>query len=535
MSDFLTRSVDPISLQVFANLFSSVADEMGVALQRASFSPNVKMRLDFSCAIFDADGRLLAQAAHIPVHLGAMPMAMSTVRERFDLEPGDIVILNDPYDGGTHLPDVSLVSASFLPDGTRLGYVMSRAHHADVGGMSPGSMPLSTEIFQEGIIIPPILLVERGRLNDPVMDLIVRNVRTPDERRGDFSAQIAAQRVGESRLVSLAQTYGAGRLTAHGEALQEYSERMMRQLIERIEPGEYEYTDYLDDDGQGSTRIPISVVVRRARGSSHLEFDFAGSAVQCLGSVNAVSAVTTSATLYVMRCLQGDDVPVNGGSLAPLRFVLPVGLVVSATSPAAVAGGNVETSQRVVDVLFGALARALPDEVPAASQGTMNNLAIGGYDPHRARHFAYYETMGGGLGARPDGPGMNGVHDHMSNTLNTPAEVLESEFAVRVKEYSIRRGSGGAGRFAGGDGLRRDLEFLTTTTVTALAERRVLRPYGLHGGDPGATGDNVLIRANGVAAALPGKVTMTALPGDTLSIRSPGGGGFGSLLDPDKR
>jgi len=525
--------VDALSLQVFANLFSSIAEEMGVTLQQASYSPNIKMRRDFSCALFDAEGRLLAQAAHMPVHLGAMPMAMQAVRERFELRSGDVVFLNDPYAGGTHLPDISLVSAARRADGQLLGHVMSRAHHADIGGMSPGSMPLSTEIYQEGIIIPPSLLVEQGRLRDDILDLVLRNVRTPDERRGDFTAQLAAQRVGEQGLVALAERYGTATVTAHGEALQSYAEATMRGVIQCIPPGEYSFIDYLDNDGQSDERVPITVTIRRHAESSDLGIDFTGSAEQRMGGVNAVRAVTISATLYVLRCLSREDVPVNAGSMRPLLITAPVGSVVSASPPAAVAGGNVETSQRIVDVLFGALARALPNATPAASQGTMNNLALGGLDPRSGLPFAYYETMGGGGGARPGQRGASGVHDHMSNTLNTPVEALESEYPLRVVKYLLRRGTGGTGAHTGGDGLQRDLQFLTPATVTVLTERRVTAPYGLDGGGPGGRGENVLVRESG-AERLPSKALFSVSPGDVLSIRSPGGGGYGALPERDK-
>src|SRR5947209_9074563 len=338
--------IDALSLQVFANLFSSVAEEMGVTLQRASHSPNIKMRRDFSCAVFDAGGRLLAQAAHIPVHLGAMPMAMGAIRAAMTLAPGDVAILNDPFRGGTHLPDVSLISAAYAEDDQLLGYVMSRAHHADIGGMSPGSMPLSTEIFQEGVIIPPILLVERGRVQSGVLQLLLRNVRTPDERRGDFEAQLAAQRIGENRLQDLAARYSIATLSEHGAALQVYAESAMRRLIEQIEPGTYEFEDRLDGDGQGTDPIWIRLAVTRRQEDTSLLLDFSGSSPQVRGSINAVEAVTVSATLYVLRCLQEDDLPVNGGSLVPLQVIAPAGTVVAAQPPAAVAGGNVETSQR---------------------------------------------------------------------------------------------------------------------------------------------------------------------------------------------
>lgn len=524
----IAAPVDPLSLQVYANLFSSVADEMGVTLQRTAYSPNIKMRLDFSCALFDVEGRLLAQAAHIPVHLGAMPMAMAAIRDRFELRSGDTVIVNDPYTGGTHLPDVSMVSAAFAVDGAPLGYVMSRAHHADIGGMSPGSMPLSTEVYQEGMIIPPLLLVKEGVIDEGVLSLILRNVRTPDERRGDFAAQLGAQEVGKARLTALASRYGMQSLAAHGAALQQYAEAAMRRLIARIPPGAYRFEDHLDDDGRTPGPVRIAVTIRREPGSTDLSVDFSGSAGQRRGGINATAAVTVSASLYVMRCVQGEDIPVNAGSLAPLRITAPEGTVVAARPPAAVAGGNVETSQRIVDVLFGALATALPDVVPAASQGTMNNLALGGFDEGRGRPFAYYETMGGGMGARPGTDGLSGAHDHMSNTLNTPVEVLEAEYPLRVACYRLRRGTGGGGRRRGGDGLERSLLFLAPCTATILSERRVFPPYGLAGGLPGTTGENTVVR-EAVRTALPPKAELRVEAGDTLTIATPGGGGHGRL------
>jgi N-methylhydantoinase B len=365
-------------------------------------------------------------------------------------------------------------------------------------------------------------------MNEEVWELILANVRTPEERRGDFEAQLAAQRVGEDGLAQLASRYSSVTVAVHGVALHEYSESMMRDLIDRIAPGEYAFADALDDDGQTSEAVPIRVCIRRQVGDTDLEIDFTGSAPQQLGSINAVEAVTISATLYVMRCLQLEDVPVNEGSLAPLHVVAPPGSVVAAERPSAVAGGNVETSQRIVDVLFGAFARCLPQTAPAASQGTMNNLTLGGRDPQTGAPFAYYETMGGGMGARPGQDGMSGLHDHMSNTLNTPVEALESSLPIRVARYELRRGTGGRGRHHGGDGLRRDLEFLAQADVSILSDRRRLAPYGLAGGQPGATGINVLIR-DGHQEQLPGKVRFTVQSGDVLSIRTPGGGGHGGL------
>jgi N-methylhydantoinase B len=519
---------DPLTLQVFANLFASVAEEMGVTLQRTSYSPNIKMRRDYSCALFDARGLLLAQAAHMPVHLGAMPMAMQAVQRRYDLEPGDVVIMNDPYEGGTHLPDISLVSAAFGANGTRLGYVMSRAHHSDVGGMSPGSMPIASEIFAEGIIIPPLLLVRGRDTNEALLELILRNVRTPVERRGDLAAQLAAQSAGERGLVALAERYGQETVAAQASALQAYSERMIRAVIGTIPPGEYRFQDRLDSDGMALEPVTIAVTLRRTAGSDDLQIDFAGSDLQRGGSINAVLAVTISATLYVLRCLHTEDVPVNAGSLAPLHVAAPPGTVVSASPPAPVAGGNVETSQRIVDVLFGALAPALQHRVPAASQGTMNNVTFGGWDTKRTRPFAYYETLGGGAGARPGMDGPTAIHDHMSNTLNTPIEALESDLPVRIRTYAIRRGSGGTGHFRGGDGLIREVQFLEPATMTILSERRRFSPYGLHGGDPGSPGRNSVITPAG-ERDLGGKATLRIEPGDVVRMETPGGGGIGDV------
>lgn len=518
------RPFDTVSLQVFRNLFSSLADEMGIALQRASFSPNIKMRRDFSCAVFDDGGRLLAQAAHIPVHLGAMGLAMGAVMEAMDLQPGDVAILNDPFAGGTHLPDISLVSSAFS-DGKRLGYVMSRAHHSDIGGITPASMPLATEIFSEGLIIPPVKLVEAGHLNEDLMRLIGSNVRTPDERRGDLLAQMAAQTSGERRFADIAQHYGLEEIGKQAGELMRYSELMTRLMISELAEGDFTAEDWMDDDGFVDEPVPIRVVVRKEPGNA-LRVDFSGTADQRLGPINAVRAVTHSALLYVIRTLISTDVPVNAGMLEPINLVTRPGSLVDALPPAAVSAGNVETSQRIVDVLFRALAPA-SGRVPAASQGTMNNLAFGGHDPLRGAPFAYYETLGGGMGARQGLDGMSGVHDHMSNTLNTPVEALEPQYPIRVRRYELRRRTGGKGRWRGGEGLRRDIEFLCPASVSIISERRRLSPYGLCGGSDGGRGENLLTRGKGTRR-LPGKAVLSVETGDVLSIRTPGGGGYGS-------
>jgi N-methylhydantoinase B len=535
-------SYDPIRLEIFKHLFAAIAEEMGTLLRKASYSPNIKERRDYSCAIFDSQVHMIAQAAHIPVHLGSMPLSVQAAVQQFngDLLPGDVVVLNDPFRGGTHLPDITMVSPVFLAspggDGTAhelVGFVASRAHHADVGGMFPGSMAVGREIFQEGLIIPPVKLVRSGRMDQDLLKLILANVRTPIERQGDLSAQIAANQRGLERFMELFSHYKHDEITEVEEQLLAYTERMTRRLIESIPDGIYRFNDHLDDNGVTDTPVLISVAVT-IRGDSAI-VDFSGSAVQQTGSVNAVLAITLSAVYYVFRCLLGLDVPNNSGCLVPIQVIAPPGTVVNALPPAPVAGGNVETSQRIVDVLLGALSQACPDRIPAASQGTMNNLTIGGQVPYpvstedssrEARPFAYYETIGGGMGARPTSDGPSALHSHMTNTLNTPIEALEYAYPLRVLRYEIRRGSGGGGKFCGGDGIIREIQVLTDCQVSLLSDRRKFPPYGLYGGEPGKTGRNLLIR-EGKEFPLPGKGSVDLHPGDILSIHTPGGGGYG--------
>jgi N-methylhydantoinase B len=533
---------DPVRLEIYKYLFAAVSEEMGTVLRKASYSPNIKERRDYSCAIFDAQARMIAQAAHIPVHLGSMPLSVQAAVEYFsgDLHPGDVVVLNDPFRGGTHLPDITMVSPVFIPShATRgsgdelIGFVASRAHHADVGGMTPGSMPVGREIFQEGLIIPPVKLVRAGTMDQDILKLILANVRTPIERQGDLSAQVAANRRGAGRFMDLVSRYGLGEVTEVEDQLLAYTERMTRRLIESIPDGVYHFADQLDDDGVGDQPVPITVEVTIHGDSATV--DFTGSAPQQAGSVNAVLAITLSAVYYVFRCLLGIDVPNNSGCLIPIEVIAPPGTVVNALSPAPVAGGNVETSQRIVDVLLGALAQACPGKIPAASQGTMNNLTIGGGVPlsfstgmtgGKSLPFTYYETIGGGMGARPSSDGPSALHSHMTNTLNTPIEALEFAYPLRVLRYEIRRGSGGDGKFHGGDGIIREIQVLTDCQVTLLSERRRFPPYGLYGGEPGKTGRNVLIR-DGREILLPGKGSVDLRAGDILSIYTPGGGGYG--------
>ena len=541
--------VDPISLEVFKNLFISVCEEMGVALQRTAYSPNIKERRDYSCALFEPGGQMVAQAAHVPVHLGAMPASVEAAIGCFlrpprrrdgenqgpspkgesTFRPGDVVILNDPYQGGSHLPDITFVAPIFVDRegvATLAGYIANRGHHSDVGGMTPGSLPLSTELYQEGTIIPPLKLVRAGRLNREVVQLICRNSRTPDERKGDLAAQLASIRVGDSRLKEIVGRYNLETTWEHMNALLDYSERLTRTCIAAIPDGTYKYMDYMDDDGL--TDQPVPIVVAITIDGDQMTVDFTGTSPQRPGCINAPQAVTVSAVLYLVHCIAGAEVPPTQGVLRPVTIITPSGSLVNPDPQHGVAGGNVETSQRITDVLFAAMAQALPQLIPAASQGTMNNLLIGGHDLYRDKPFVYYETMAGGMGARPTMDGISAIHTHMTNTMNTPIEALEFVYPLRIRQYAIRRGSGGAGKFKGGDGLNRDVEFLTHARVTVLTERRKFAPHGLQGGHPGEKGENVLFTGGYEEVKLLGKEVLDVQPGDVLSIRTPGGGGWGT-------
>jgi N-methylhydantoinase B len=517
--------VDPITLEVFNHRLSAIAEEMGVALCRSAFSPNIKERRDFSCALFDGQGEMVAQAAHIPVHLGSTPLSVRAAIEQIRMAPGDVVMLNDPYAGGTHLPDVTVVAPIFLRRERRpFGYVANRAHHADIGGSTPGSMPLATEIYQEGFRVPPVRIVSRGSIAEDVMRLFIANTRVADERRGDLLAQLAALRLGVTRMREVVQRAGRRPTIAAMAALQDYTARVLSAALRRLPDGVYRAEDWMDDDGAGAVHIPIRVCVRLKGGRALI--DFSGTAAQVSGGINANYAVTLAAVLYVVQCLAGGAAPANAGLMRAVQVIAPLGTLVNARFPAAVAGGNVETSQRIVDVLLKALARAAPEQVPAASNGSMNNLALGGYDPFRQREFAYYETIAGGAGAGPLRPGASGVHTHMTNTLNTPIEALEAAYPLRVTGYALRGGSGGRGWHRGGDGISREIEFLTPARATLLTERRRLQPYGLHGGGPAQSGENVLV-ARGKTRSLPAKASLSVAAGDRIRILTPGGGGWG--------
>ena len=649
---------DPIELEVFKNIYHSIAEEMGAALRRTSFSPNIKERRDYSCAVFDSRGQVIAMGDHMPVHLGSMPMSVAAAIQQCEvddspLDPGDVVMLNDPFRGGTHLPDITLVMPVYIAGtnrlkpvpqvrarllGANLGaanlapaakkhrsqptpdfYVASRAHHADVGGMYPGSMGPCREIYQEGFRIPPVKIMRGGKIVPDVLALLLNNVRTPEEREGDLGAQIAACQTGAQRLIEVCARYGLPRTQKAAVGLIDYSEELMRTFLATIPPGEYRAEDFLDDDGVGKKPVRIAATIRvsgkaeSARSGKRLPtttdrrpttlIDFTGSDPQVAGAINAVEAITYSACFYVFRCLLRDDVPATAGLMRPIQVIAPLGTVVNARPPAAVAGGNVETSQRIVDVLLRALAQAIPDRIPAAAAGTMTNLTIGGIDsrsndpqtrqcvhenqssgntmeqiradssPRGTIHlspalqrgvkwnqgvksrrddpvlartsqpFAYYETIAGGMGARPTKDGVSGVHTHMTNSLNTPAEALENAYPVRLRRYSLRTNSGGRGLHTGGDGIVREIEVLTDAQVTLLADRRTRGPYGLAGGADGSPGRTVIIRKSESGSApqdnalknnalreeeLPGKTSVRLRAGDRVRIESPGGGGWGN-------
>ena len=524
---------DPIETEIFKNVFHSVAEEMGAALRRTAFSPNIKERRDYSCAVFDSNGEVIAMGDHMPVHLGSMPKSVRAVLDTFDLAPGDVAILNDPFQGGTHLPDITLVSPVYFSSKSRRPefYVASRAHHADVGGTYPGSMGLCREIYQEGFRVPPVKIVRAHKMESDVLAILLNNVRTPEEREGDLGAQIAACHTGAERLRELCLRYTPERVRRAARDLLDYSEELMRQFLQSVSPGLYSAEDFLDDDGTNDRPIRLAVNNRfspaQRRSRKAVVIDFTGSDPQVEGSVNAVAAISYSACFYVFRCLLAEDVPATAGLVRPIQVICPEGTIVNARPPAAVAGGNVETSQRIVDVLLKALSQAFPERIPAAASGTMNNLTIGGIDPRTIQPFAYYETIAGGMGARPTKAGVSGVHTHMTNSLNTPAEALEYAYPLRVRRYSLRRNSGGQGRYCGGDGIVRELEVLVDSECTLLSERRRRPPYGLNGGGDGAPGKAAVIRKDGSSHSLPGKFNIRLQQCDRIRIETPGGGAWG--------
>ncbi|SCZ57162.1 hydantoinase B/oxoprolinase family protein [Thiohalomonas denitrificans] len=509
---------DAVELSIFASRVEAVCEEMGAVLKRAAFSPNIRDRCDFSCAVFDPEGELCAQAAHIPVHLGSMAFAMRDIVGRMEWHPGDMVVVNDPYLGGTHLPDITVIAPLFLHH-RLMGFVANRAHHANIGGDSPGSMPISGRLDEEGLVIPPTTLVWAGQLDEALMERIVAATGSPVETRGDFSAQVSANANGLKRLEELVESLGVERYRSSLAELNDYAERLARSALEAIPDGHYAFTDYLDDDGKGHVDLPICATVTVEGGRIHV--DFTGTAAQTPGNVNCPLSVAAAGVFYVFRCLMPDQTPACAGTFRSITLEAPEGSLLNAQRPAAVAAGNVETSSRVVDAVCGALAGAIPERIPAASHGSMNNVAMGARDT--GNYWDYYETMGGGMGAGALGGGLSAVQTHMTNTLNTPIEVLEMAHPLRVSRYEVRSGSGGVGERPGGEGLIREFEFLAPAQVTLLTERRRRSPWGLAGGGEGKAGENLL---NG--EPLPGKTTLSVAVGDRLTVISAGGGGWGN-------
>ena len=513
--------MNTLELGLFSSRLTAVCDEMGAVLQRAAFSTNIKDRLDFSCAVFGPAGELCAQAAHIPVHLGSMAYAMRDLVAGTQWAPGDVVIVNDPFLGGTHLPDVTLIAPVYAGD-VLAGFVANRAHHADIGADTPGSMPISRSLEEEGIVISPTHLRRAGQTLTGVMQRLVSATASPLQMQGDLAAQLSANRAGEQRLAALAQGMGPGAFQAGLAAVNDYGARLAEQALAALPNGRYRFRDVMDDDGLGTQDIPIAVTLQMQDGTVDVNFD--GTAAQVAGNINCPLSVTAAGVFYVFRCLMPAHTPACAGSFRNIRLSAPAGCLVNAQRPAAVAAGNVETSSRIVDVVMGALAQAVPDKIPAASQGTMNNLAMGARGGLSS--WDYYETIGGGMGGGSRQAGLSATQSHMTNTLNTPIEVLEMAFPVRVRRYQIRTGSGGRGLHAGGDGLIREFEFLAPATVTLLSERRRRQPWGLQAGADGLAGEN---RYNG--KLLPGKVTLNAAAGTHLSVHTPGGGGWGKCSD----
>lgn len=510
-------TMNPVQLKLFSSRVSAICDEMGLVLRRAAFSPNIKDRLDFSCALFAADGALFSQAAHIPVHLGSMAYAMTDLVQAREWQAGDMIMVNDPYLGGTHLPDITVIAPVFI-GADLLGFVANRAHHANIGCDSPGSMPVSSRLDQEGIVIAPTLLLAGGQLQP---DLPALADLQSGQLSGDFAAQVGANQVGVTRLQALIEAMGVSQFRAGLRELNDYAERLSLSALQALAPGRYEFTDYLDDDGQGTERIELKLTLTLT--AQELQLDFSASQDEVPGNLNCPESVVAAAAYYCFRCLLPAEAPACAGLFRPVKIKTRPGSLVNARRPAAVAAGNVETSTRLVDLVLGAMAQALPGIIPAASQGSMNNIAMGQLGSADRARWDYYETLAGGLGGGPHYAGLDGRHSHMTNTLNTPVESLEMHYPLRVERYELRRGSGGQGLHPGGDGVIREYRFLEPATVSLLTERRLLPPWGLAGGAPGQCGRNTL---NG--SELPGKCSLQVQAGDRLAVSTPGGGGWGA-------
>jgi len=506
--------MSPIELAIFISRTEAICAEMGALLQRAAFSPNIKDRLDFSCALFDSSGGLFAQAAHIPVHLGSMAFAMASIVDGVEWQEGDMLVVNDPFLGGTHLPDVTMIAPLFVRD-ELVAFVANRAHHANIGAKAPGSMPLSKSIEDEGMIIPPTIFMRRGEILQSEFQLFTQLPGA--DTSGDFAAQISANQAGLQRLGSIVGQMGADQFSSAVASVNAYGARLAAASLKEIPVGEYQFSDLMDDNGFGLSDIEIAVSIRVG---AVIEVDFTGTSRQVEGNINCPLSVAAAAVFYVFRCLMPPTTPNCAGTFGQIRVIAPKGCLVNAVRPAATAAGNVETSMRIVDVVLGALAGPLPDRIPAASQGTMNNIAMGNHDSNAP--WDYYETMGGGMGASRQAHGISAVQSHMTNTLNTPIESLESHYPLRITEYSIRQGSGGQGEFCGGSGIVREVLFLAPAELTMLTERRSRGPWGLEGGETGLPGNQYLD-----GASLPAKFTTRIKPGQKLRVETPGGGGFG--------
>lgn len=524
----MTNALNPVELSLFSSRLTALCHEMGAVLQRSAFSPNIRDRLDYSCAVFDPQGRLCAQAAHIPVHLGSMAWAMKDLVSAFVWQPGDMLVVNDPFQGGTHLPDITLVAPVFVA-GSLIGFVANRAHHADIGSQMPGSMPVSSDLDEEGVVIAPHLLITAGQRDEAFWESLMAKMGNAAQSSGDFSAQISSNQTGVKRLQDLATGTAAGSNKAevflsHLDQVNAYAAKLAATYYAAIPNGDYRFDDVLDDDGCGSTNIRLCCHI--AVSDESIAVDFAGTDAQVLGNVNCPLSVTAAGVMYVFRCLLPPQTPACAGAFEAISVSAPLGSVLNAAAPAAVAAGNVETSTRVVDVVMGALAKAVPQRMAAASHGSMNNVAMGARTSKQlgASHsWDYYETIGGGAGASAHGPGQSARQTHMTNTLNTPIEVLEHHYPLLMTEYALRKSSGGAGKLPGGDGIVREMKFLEPASVSLLSERRLSRPWGLMGGEAGMAGANCL---NG--ELLPPKINLTVQPGDCLRIETPGGGGHGA-------
>jgi N-methylhydantoinase B len=528
--------LDPIAVEVIKGALTYAAEEMGIVLRNSAYSPNIKERMDFSCTLFDHKKRLAAQAEHIPVHLGSMQLAVQKGLEKFrgKLENGDMILFNDPYISGTHLPDITLICPIFHKSKI-IAYSANKAHHSDVGGKAPGSMAGdATEIYQEGIIIPPVKFVKRKCIDEEIASILLSNIRTPDIRLGDLRAQMAANLLGKQRVLELVNRYGVETLHKAMEEIMNYSERRTRIEINKMPRGSYSAEDYLENTGTSNKKVKIKVTITIKK--NQLLIDYTGTDNQVNGPVNAVLGVTLSGVYYALRCLTDPTIPMNAGCYRPVKVHVPKGTLMNPTSPAPVAGGNVETSQRNVDVLLKAFAQILPEKVCAACQGTMNNIAVGGINPENGESWTFYETIAGGFGGRRGIDGVDAVHTHMTNTMNTPIEAIETVYPIRFLKYELRENSGGPGRWRGGVGLERSWMLLApSATLSVLAERTKIPPWGLYGGKNGAKGEYYIIKPNGKRIKLKSKCTVEMEKGDTFVVRTPGGGGYGNPLEREPK